>query len=94
MKSFPQRWQQTTHATSLDPTAKRLALSAAALGVYLYLGRLSSSPLQTGNEAMYAYPPITMLETRARDGNRRITGASSENPTSFDTDSGTHRLRR
>lgn len=64
MASFPQGWQQTTHATSLDATAKRVALAAAALGVYLYLGRLSSSPLQTGNEAMYAYPAITMLETR------------------------------
>ena len=40
-----------------------MALAAVALGLYLYLGRLGSSPMQTGNEAMYAYPPIHMLES-------------------------------
>ena len=40
-----------------------LALTAVCLGLYLYLGRLSSSPLQTGNESMYAVPPIYMLQS-------------------------------
>jgi 4-amino-4-deoxy-L-arabinose transferase-like glycosyltransferase len=51
------------HRSSLDPWAKGMALAAAALGLYLYLGRLGSSPMQTGNESMYAYPPIHMLES-------------------------------
>src|SRR6266496_2006532 len=47
-----------------DRAAAVLALTAMCLGLYLYLGRLSSSPLQTGNESMYAVPPIYMLESR------------------------------
>lgn len=46
-----------------DPVAFILAAGSVALALYLYLGRLSSSPLQTGNEAMYACPPIYMLQT-------------------------------
>ena len=48
---------------ALDPASRAIASAAFLLGLYLYLGRLASSPLQTGNEAMYAYPPITMLES-------------------------------
>jgi 4-amino-4-deoxy-L-arabinose transferase-like glycosyltransferase len=48
---------------AFDPLTKLLALAAVGLGLYLYLGRLGSSPMQTGNEAMYAYPPIHMLES-------------------------------
>ncbi|HEX7252250.1 MAG TPA: hypothetical protein VF376_05150, partial [Thermoanaerobaculia bacterium] len=41
---------------SFDAWAKAIALAAGALGLYLYLGRLGSSPMQTGNESMYTYP--------------------------------------
>ncbi len=47
-----------------DRVAAVLAVTAVCLGLYLYLGRLSSSPLQTGNESMYAVPPIYMLQSR------------------------------
>ena len=47
----------------LDPWTKAIALAAAALGLYLYLGRLGSSPMQTGNESMYTYPAIHMIES-------------------------------
>lgn len=46
-----------------DPVARALTLGAAALGLYLYLGRLGGIPLQRGNEAMYSWPPIQMLES-------------------------------
>ena len=46
----------------LDPMSRVLALAAIALGLYLYLGRLDGTPLQRGNEAMYASPPALMLE--------------------------------
>jgi 4-amino-4-deoxy-L-arabinose transferase-like glycosyltransferase len=46
-----------------DPLARAIAVIAFALGLYLYLGRLASSPLQTGNESMYAYPAIHMIES-------------------------------
>ena len=39
-----------------------LAAAAVALALYLYLGRLDGTPLQRGNEAMYASPPALMLE--------------------------------
>ena len=39
-----------------------LAAAAVALALYLYLGRLDGTPLQRGNEAMYAAPPALMLE--------------------------------
>ncbi len=45
----------------LDPLSRVLALAAIALGLYLYLGRLDGTPLQRGNEAMYASPPALML---------------------------------
>ena len=38
-----------------------LALAAIALALYLYLGRLDGTPLQRGNEAMYASPPALMI---------------------------------
>ena len=47
----------------LDPGAKAIALAAAVLGLYLSLGRLGSSPMQTGNESMYTYPAIHMIES-------------------------------
>ncbi len=47
----------------LDLPTRALAIAAAALGLVLYLGGLERTPLQAGNEAMYAYPPIAMLET-------------------------------
>jgi 4-amino-4-deoxy-L-arabinose transferase-like glycosyltransferase len=40
-----------------------MALFALALGLYLYFGRLASSPMQTGNESMYTYPAIHMVES-------------------------------
>ena len=46
----------------LDALSRALALAAAALALYLYLGRLDGTPLQRGNEAMYASPPALMLE--------------------------------
>ncbi|HEY3203886.1 MAG TPA: glycosyltransferase family 39 protein [Thermoanaerobaculia bacterium] len=46
-----------------DPASHAVALAAFALGLYLYLGSLNGTPLQRGNEAMYAYPPIHMLES-------------------------------
>jgi 4-amino-4-deoxy-L-arabinose transferase-like glycosyltransferase len=46
----------------LDPLSLALALAAVALALYLYLGRLDGTPLQRGNEAMYASPPALMLE--------------------------------
>ncbi|HEY6928538.1 MAG TPA: glycosyltransferase family 39 protein, partial [Thermoanaerobaculia bacterium] len=48
---------------SFDPWTKAIALAAGALGLYLYLGRLGSSPMQTGNESMYTYPAIHMIES-------------------------------
>ena len=45
----------------LDPVTRALALSAALLAAWLYLGRLHGAPLQRGNEAMYASPPVQML---------------------------------
>jgi 4-amino-4-deoxy-L-arabinose transferase-like glycosyltransferase len=39
-----------------------LAAAAVALALYLYLGRLDGTPLQRGNEAMYASPPALMIE--------------------------------
>lgn len=45
----------------LDPWSRALAALAIALALYLYLGRLGGTPLQRGNEAMYASPPALML---------------------------------
>lgn len=45
----------------LDPLSRALAFAAIALALYLYLGRLDGTPLQRGNEAMYASPPALML---------------------------------
>ena len=45
----------------LSPLSWALALAAVALALYLYLGRLDGTPLQRGNEAMYASPPALML---------------------------------
>jgi 4-amino-4-deoxy-L-arabinose transferase-like glycosyltransferase len=42
--------------------SRTLAAAAVALALYLYLGRLDGTPLQRGNEAMYASPPALMLE--------------------------------
>jgi 4-amino-4-deoxy-L-arabinose transferase-like glycosyltransferase len=47
----------------LDPLSRALALAAGAIALYLYLGRLDGTPLQRGNEAMYASPPALMLES-------------------------------
>ncbi len=49
--------------TSLDGLSRALALGAALIGAWLYLGRLDEAVLQRGNEAMYASPPIQMLAT-------------------------------
>jgi 4-amino-4-deoxy-L-arabinose transferase-like glycosyltransferase len=46
----------------LDPWSRALVLAGVALALYLYLGRLDGTPLQRGNEAMYASPPALMLE--------------------------------
>src|SRR5262245_15730788 len=54
---------QVNPGRSLDPWAKGMAIAAVALGRYLYLGRLASSPMQTGNESMYTYPAIHMIES-------------------------------
>ena len=48
-------------AERLGPLAWALALAAVVLALYLYLGRLDGTPLQRGNEAMYASPPALML---------------------------------
>ena len=40
-----------------------LAVAALGFGVFLYIARLGAVPIQTGNEAMYAAPPIYMLES-------------------------------
>jgi len=45
----------------LDGVSRALAFAALALGLYLYLGRIDRTPLQRGNEAMYAFPPIQMV---------------------------------
>jgi 4-amino-4-deoxy-L-arabinose transferase-like glycosyltransferase len=45
-----------------DPISRALALAAIAVAIYLYLGRLDATPLQRGNEAMYAAPPALMLQ--------------------------------
>ena len=45
----------------LDPWSRALAALGIALALYLYLGRLDGTPLQRGNEAMYAAPPALML---------------------------------
>jgi 4-amino-4-deoxy-L-arabinose transferase-like glycosyltransferase len=47
----------------LDPLSRALAVASVVLGFYLYLGRLGGTPVQRGNEAMYLYPPIQMLES-------------------------------
>jgi 4-amino-4-deoxy-L-arabinose transferase-like glycosyltransferase len=47
----------------LDPAAVALAVAALALGLHLYLGMLGATPLQRGNEAGYAFPPIQMLDS-------------------------------
>jgi 4-amino-4-deoxy-L-arabinose transferase-like glycosyltransferase len=44
------------------PASRVLAAAALALALYLYLGRLDGTPLQRGNEAMYASPPALMIE--------------------------------
>ena len=44
------------------PVSRILAAAAVVLALYLYLGRLDGTPLQRGNEAMYASPPAMMLE--------------------------------
>ena len=46
-----------------DRAARALALAAALLGAWLYLGRLGGAHLQRGNEAMYAHPPVRMVAT-------------------------------
>ncbi len=46
----------------LDPLSRGLAWAAVGLALYLYLGRLDGTPLQRGNEAMYASPPALMLQ--------------------------------
>src|SRR5512132_2670149 len=43
--------------------ARTLAVIALVLGAALYLVGLDALPLQCGNEAMYAYPPIEMLKS-------------------------------
>jgi 4-amino-4-deoxy-L-arabinose transferase-like glycosyltransferase len=43
--------------------ARVLAVIALVLGAALYLVGLDALPLQCGNEAMYAYPPIEMLKS-------------------------------
>ncbi|HYX19487.1 MAG TPA: glycosyltransferase family 39 protein, partial [Thermoanaerobaculia bacterium] len=48
----------------LDPWSRALAALGIALALYLYLGRLDGTPLQRGNEAMYASPPALMLKNR------------------------------
>ena len=45
----------------LGPLSWALAIAAIALALYLYLGRLDGTPLQRGNEAMYASPPALMI---------------------------------
>ncbi|MGH9400096.1 MAG: ArnT family glycosyltransferase [Thermoanaerobaculia bacterium] len=47
----------------LDATSRAVAAAAVLLGLYLYLGRLGGTPVQRGNEAMYMFPPIQMLES-------------------------------
>jgi len=49
--------------TRLERSTRLAALAAVVLALFLYLGRLGSFPILRGNEAMYAYPPIRMLET-------------------------------
>jgi 4-amino-4-deoxy-L-arabinose transferase-like glycosyltransferase len=49
---------------ALDPASRALAVAAALVGAWLYLGRLDAAHLQRGNEAMYASPPVQMLATR------------------------------
>ena len=48
---------------SLDGVSRALAICAALIGAWLYLGRIDGALLQRGNEAMYASPPIQMLTT-------------------------------
>jgi 4-amino-4-deoxy-L-arabinose transferase-like glycosyltransferase len=59
----PQREVISRSRGTWDRTARAMALIAFALGLYLYLGRLASSPMQTGNESMYTYPAIHMIES-------------------------------
>ena len=40
-----------------------LALVALTMGTALYVSRLDAIPIQPGNEAMYAFPPLRMLRT-------------------------------
>ena len=47
----------------LDPAALAMGVAALVLGLYLYLGMLGATPLQRGNEAGYAFPPIQMLDS-------------------------------
>ena len=50
-------WDKTSSAASL------LTLLVVLAGAALYLVGLGATPLQCGNETMYAFPPIEMLET-------------------------------
>lgn len=45
----------------MDPAVRVLALAAAAIAAWLYLGGLGQALIQHGNEAMYAAPPVRML---------------------------------
>jgi 4-amino-4-deoxy-L-arabinose transferase-like glycosyltransferase len=58
---------QTDLAFSLLRSGKRRALALAlftlALGTALYTSRLDGTPIQSGNEAMYTFPPLHMLQT-------------------------------
>jgi len=58
---------QTDLAFSLLRSGKGRALALAlftlTLGTVLYTTRLDGTPIQSGNEAMYAFPPLHMLQT-------------------------------
>jgi 4-amino-4-deoxy-L-arabinose transferase-like glycosyltransferase len=59
----PPRMLEEGGGLDSDRLVRWLGLFAAVLGLYLYFGRLGSSPMQTGNESMYTYPAVHMLES-------------------------------
>ncbi|MEP6768502.1 MAG: glycosyltransferase family 39 protein [Acidobacteriota bacterium] len=66
---FPRRKHHRFEGVTLGAVAlparssKWLIRSALVLGAGMYLAGLSATPMQPGNEAMYAYPAIEMLRT-------------------------------
>ncbi len=61
------RWSDTSarprERTDRELLSRALVLFAIGFGLFLYLTHLDATPIQQGNEAMYTFPAIHMLQT-------------------------------